>query len=233
LNVSNNPSRLKFQGQLVKIFVGPKEQKWVVHQDVICEKSLWFQRVFTCDLFETSRTKSIFLGKHGFDVDSKTFECFVDWIYGRHICCDESHENPADVTLDHVKKWLALYFFADDIDLDELSQEALVLYKACSEWTLPCPEEIGLIYENTLEDSPLREHVLHALVEESFDRGPKEFELFRDAIACNDEFAREFSKALKEHNGLANAKDCLFDCCTIHTKVKARRKARGYRRRMR
>ena len=64
----------------MKIFVGPKEQKWVVHQNVICEKSLWFQRVFTCDLFETSRTKSIFLGKHGIDVNSKTFECFVDWV---------------------------------------------------------------------------------------------------------------------------------------------------------
>ena len=126
-----------------------------------------------------------------------------------------------------------LYFFADDIDLDELSQEALVLYKACSELTLPCAEEIELIYENTLEESPLREHVLHALVEESFDRGPKDFELFRDFVACNEEFAKEFSKALKEHSGLANAKDCLFESCTVHTKVKARRKPRGNRRRMR
>ncbi len=145
----------------------------------------------------------------------------------------EARVNSADVTFDHVKKWLALYFFADDIDLDELANEALVLYKACSELTLPCSEEIELIYENTLEESPLRENVLHTLVEESFDRGPKDFELFRDFIACNEEFAREFSKALKEHNGLATAKDCLFQSCKIHTKAKASRKPCGNRRRRR
>ena len=203
---------------MVRIYVGPKKQKWVVHQDVICKKSQWFRRVFTCELFKSAHTKEIYLEK----ANPKTFERFVDWSYGRPLLCEESHENPADVTFDHVKEWLQLYIFADGISLDELCKEALVQYQACSEWTLPCTEEIELIYENTLEDSPLREHAINALIEEFFSPGPKSFEFFRDAIACNVNFARELSMASKKHTDLENRKDCTLNNCPIHTKARRR-----------
>jgi hypothetical protein len=194
------------RGQMVKIYVGSKKQKWVVHQNVLCEKSQWFKRVFTCELFKSAHTKEIHLEK----VNPKTFEHFIDWSYGNISLCDESHENPADVTFDHVKELLELYIFADGISLEALSTDAFVQYQACSEWTLPCAEEIELIYENTLEGSLLREHAVNTLIEEFFSSGLKDFDLFRDTIACNVEFAGELSKVLKEHTDLENRKDCTL-----------------------
>ncbi len=156
--------------------------------------------------------------------DPRAFGYFIDWIYGKSVFCDGSHETPADVTFSHVRQWIDLYIFADKISLVELAHEALEQYKECSEGTWPCTEEIQLIYENTLEQSRLREHVVNALVGDFFGRGPDDFEFYGNAVACNVEFARDIAKAQKCYI-LQNAKDCQLYTCTI--RPKGRRTAGG------
>jgi hypothetical protein len=210
------------RGKFVKIYVGPKKKKWVVHLDVICERSEFFRKAFTGGFIEANN-KEIYLHED----DPKAFGLFIDWIYCKNLYCQMHHEDPADITFKHIKDWLSLYIFADKIALQELSEQALEQYKQCSEGTLPCVSEIQLIYENTPEQSSLREHIVNALVEEFFNQGPDDFEYLADAISCHTEFARDVAKAQKEHILLRNAKSCQLENCSVHTNTKARRTTRG------
>lgn len=209
-------------GKMVKIYVGPKRKRWVVHKDVICERSDYFRKAFTGSWKEAEKSR-IYLHED----DPKVFGHFIDWIYGKSLACYKQHENPADIDYGHVKEWCALYVFADKISLQELAVEALEQYKICSEGTLPCTEEIQYIYENTPESSALREHAVNALVVKFYGRGPDDFDFWADAIACRPEFTRDIAKALKAHVRVATTKECEFDNCSVHTK--APRATRGQR----
>src|SRR6266852_8369660 len=97
-------------GVMVKTTVGPEKETWLLHEDVICERSQFFKKAFT-GCFQESDKKEIHLQEE----NPKTFGYFIDWLYGKGLYCHLDHANPSDVTFKHVKPWLALYIFADKI----------------------------------------------------------------------------------------------------------------------
>jgi BTB/POZ domain len=200
-------------GVMVKISVGPRKVSWVVHQEVICQRSEFFRMAFTGG-FQESEKKEMHLEEE----DPRMFGHFVDWLYGKQLYCSKDHANPSEVTFKHVQEWLALYVFADKISLQALRDEALERYTVCAEGTLPCTNEILLIYQNTVEQSSLRQHAVKALVVEFFDQGLEDFDFISDAIACHIEFTRDLTAAIKSHTRLPT-KNCNLASCSAHNKT--------------
>jgi hypothetical protein len=200
-------------GIMVKIYVGQDKESWVLHQEVICERSEFFRKAFTGG-FHESEKKEIYLEEE----DPRMFGHFVNWLYGKKLYCHKDHANPSEITFKHVREWLALYIFADKISLRALADEALEQYNFCTEGTLPCTNEILIIYQNTVEQSPLRQHAVKALMVEFFDQGSDDFDFISDAIACHIEFTRDITAAIKNHTRLST-KECELSSCSAHNKT--------------
>jgi len=198
---------------MVKVFVGPEKEPWVLHEGVICDRSEFFRNAFTRGFIETNKKEL-----HLVDEDPTMFGHFVDWLYGKGLYCHRDHADASSIGFNHVREWLVLYIFADKIALKVLADEALLQYNLCAEGTLPCTEEILLVYQNTIGQSPLRKSVVKALIAEFFDQGEGDLDFISDAIGCHSEFTRDISSAIKSHTRLST-KECELASCTAHNKT--------------
>ena len=228
--------RMKFSGPLVNIYVGSKKQKWVVHQDILCKRPSLFRKVlergengFKVKIHLFCTRLAVFRqvsegNKQGCEIeiylveeDPKVFGHFVDWIYGQHLFGEEYYENAEKVTVDHAKEWLALHIFAYNTCLKMLADEALAKYLACTKARLPDHEEIQLIYDRSLQISPLRKHAVDALVVEFFGQSSDDLDSFATTMACHIDFTRDLAKGIKEH-GRLYVKECEISRCSVHKK---------------
>ncbi|PVH80944.1 hypothetical protein DL98DRAFT_372884, partial [Cadophora sp. DSE1049] len=74
--------------KMVKIYVGPEKECWVIHEDLICNKSKYFRSAFQGG-FAESANKSI----HIEDEDPKVFKFVVEWLYNGPLRCELRHES--------------------------------------------------------------------------------------------------------------------------------------------
>jgi hypothetical protein len=180
---------------MVKIFVGPKRKEWVIHEDLICDRSDYFKAVFK-DGFKETDEKEIHL-----DDDPAAFALFVDWIYGAEL-----RSNNAQSEWSHVQDLGALWVFADKIRLPEVKNEVCLLYDVYLKRRFVDVEEVRSIYRNTLEASGLRRSVARSTVDFYLNVANKDRELehFLKIIGSNATFGLDVARELKSRIRMRN-----------------------------
>ena len=135
------------------------------------------------------------------DDDPVAFSHFQLWLYTGNII--ESHECPKDITW---KVLISLYLFGDVRGIPKLQNEAIDLFIDKNAAMSQVPgDRLNLIYENTLDGSPLRKLMV---------------DLFTfNTILTNDYWFNEQRKALYPQQFLIDLVKSLYEA-RIGTKTK-------------
>lgn len=133
-------------GAVVQVKVGP-EKTFVNHKGILCRSAAYFKAALEGE-FKESKDEVLELPED----DPVVFSHFELWLYTGNIL--ESHESVEDIGWDILTK---IYLFGDARGIPELQNEAIDLYidknHAIHEIAT---NQLNFIYENTLENSPLR-----------------------------------------------------------------------------
>ena len=191
---------------MVKIFVGPKRKEWIIHEDLICDRSDYFKAAFN-DGFKETDEKEIYLD----DDDPAAFALFVDWIYGAELRGKRGQYTSSKLTLEwpQVQKLCALWVFADKIRLPELKNEACSLYTRYRDCCFIEVEEVEFIYRNTLEASDLRRAIVTNTITLYLvgAHDDSKLEHFLKIIGSNATFGLDVTRELKSHIGMENSEN--------------------------
>ncbi|KAH7413402.1 hypothetical protein BKA64DRAFT_719304 [Cadophora sp. MPI-SDFR-AT-0126] len=199
-------------GKLVTIHVGPAKEPWIIHEDLICNKSTFFRNAFQGG-FAEGASKSLMLEED----DPAVFKLFVEWLYGaRPRDCRKDHGQDA------WKYFMVLYgldIFADKIGSTKLREYVLETYWNCMEYVwvnfLHRPvEEIEMVFEKCPAGSPFRQDVVDDVLHEYLRKDFSDYKYWADVMSCSKTFSEEFARALRKH---VEEDYCSWiDVCIIH-----------------
>jgi len=134
----------------IKVLIGPEEQIFIIHTDVVCAKSRFFKAACS-GRWKEGQEECVRLP----DVKPEIFQCYVDWVYGGIFVA----EGPVD---NEVKMATSLYVLGDildDIRLRNTALKALTSY-ACVERKHPSVGSIRRAWINTPSHSLFRKWIV-------------------------------------------------------------------------
>ncbi|KAL2072719.1 hypothetical protein VTL71DRAFT_12062 [Oculimacula yallundae] len=98
--------------ELVTIYVGPKRKEFLLHKNLLCKSSDYFDKAFNSN-FQEAEKGTMFLPED----NPEAFALFVNWLYRSTI--------PAGNAQSHVFRLADLYILADKICLVDLKDEVM------------------------------------------------------------------------------------------------------------
>ena len=135
---------------IIQVKVGPAKT-FTVHKGILCRSSSYFKAALEGG-FKESKDQVLRLP----DDDPVVFSHFQLWLYTGNIIA--SHESPKDITW---KVLISLYLFGDVRGIPRLQNEAIDLFIDKNVAMSQVPgDQLNLIYENTLDSSPLRKLIV-------------------------------------------------------------------------
>ena len=197
---------------MVKIYVGAEKVCWVIHEDLICNKSSYFRGAFRGGFIE-SANKSIHLE----DEDPSIFKIVVEWLYNGSIQCKDWHKFGEEL---YLLRWYKLIAVADKFGLNGLDAAAEWGHYDCEERSdhagacRPLVEEIKFVYEKCSAASFARIAVKDRASTVYFSKSFKDFMYWGEITACNAEFAGDMGRAIKVHT---ESDECHMWDCSAHS----------------
>jgi hypothetical protein len=138
------------------VLVGPDEDRFVVHEEVLIHHSQFFRAALTGG-FKEAKEKTVRLR----DVNPHIFEFFVHWLYYQQFPCQENKVDPELVArreeeeLDH--RLTQMYTFANSHCIQSLERQIFDAYfdASCNDTMLPADKTIDLAFTMLNPDSAL------------------------------------------------------------------------------
>ena len=180
----------------MEFVVGRAKRQWSLHRNLLSYHSGWFKKKVKEEVQERGGRIDLF------DDDPRAFEMLVKWLYTGKI------DDVSAVTLE--KKWdyiyacQQLYILCHKMDLPQLQNLAMDQFRrGCFEAGLvPGVEEMIPIYQKLPASSPFRKLVSRIAARQILDpESEKGSAGYRDAFACNADFAIDVIDAMKEGVG--------------------------------
>lgn len=145
----------------VSVLVGPAEQPFIVHKDIICAKSHFFQAA--CSerwLRSTEAEKKIKLP----EVDAQVFQQYLSWVYSDKFDLStftSTHKDIPGLESSHrdVANCIELYLLGDkldDIGLRDKTMETLVLNSNSTSRSVT----VHRVWSSTPENAPIRRMIV-------------------------------------------------------------------------
>lgn len=136
------------------MLVGPSEQVFTVHKEVICANSKFF-RAACSERWIEGKEKKIKLP----DVEASLFRCYLVWVYGAKIDVErftnEEIDNLSGGVGVLVAKYLELYILGDVLDDVRLRNKVLQTLVLDTKTAL-YPQTVARVWEKTPDNSPVR-----------------------------------------------------------------------------
>ncbi|KAG9531961.1 hypothetical protein KCU93_g1413, partial [Aureobasidium melanogenum] len=164
---------------MVDIYVGQENTKWILHEKLLCHRSKFFRNIFY-----SKENKNRSQNSYGLpEEEDAPFRLFVGWLYSGYTPTPESEK---DLTL-----LLDLYLMAEKWEIRDLTLEVL---KSVRNWykesdTYPALRRVQYIYANTDLESPMR-HLLISSVA-------------RNLVTSESGMPPQWDKALRKNGQLA------------------------------
>lgn len=136
----------------IKVLIGPEEQIFIIHTDVVCAKSRFFKAACS-GRWKEGQEQCVRLP----DVKPETFQCYVDWVYGGIFVAEGSGGSPVEMST----RLYVLGDILDDIRLRNTALKALTSY-ACVELKHPSVDSICWAWSNTPPHSLFRKWIVDA-----------------------------------------------------------------------
>ena len=133
--------------KVITVLVGPGEESYEVHKDLICASSRFFKAA--CNRKSVEGMEDVV---HLPNDDPETFELLLQWLYMERVA------EPGKAALVGWHETASLYTLAVKLQILEL-QDAVVdlwIHKATDAIEIPI-EEVPYVYRTTLEHAPLRQ----------------------------------------------------------------------------
>lgn len=166
--------------EMVDLYIGQENTKWVLHEKLLCYRSKFFRNIFYSKENRTRQTQS----SYGLpDEEPEPFRMFVGWLYSGHTPTPESEK---DLTL-----LLDLYLMAEKWEIRDLTLEVL---KSVRNWykesdTYPALRRVQYIYANTDLESPMRQLLISSVA--------------RNLVTSESGMPPQWDKALRKNGQLA------------------------------
>jgi hypothetical protein len=135
---------------MVDIYVGPENTHWILHEKLLCSKSQFFNKIFykgKNSSKSTSSTRAFGLP----DEEDAPFRLFVGWLYSDRITLPNDESDLGDL--------FDLYLMGEKWQIAGLVREVLDAVRRFYRTTETYPglRRVQYMYENTDEDSPMRQ----------------------------------------------------------------------------
>ncbi|SMQ48105.1 unnamed protein product [Zymoseptoria tritici ST99CH_3D7] len=131
---------------MVDIYVGSDNTRWVLHEKLLCYRSKFFRSIFRP---KPNGKKEQYYGLP--DEGDEPFKMFVGWLYSERI--------PTPRSEDELSPLLDLYLMGEKWEIKKLIVEALdavrIFYLETDSW--PSLRRVQYIYANTEVESPMRQ----------------------------------------------------------------------------
>lgn len=173
---------------------GPDEQRFTVFQNVICSKSLFFDRALN-GKFEESKTKEVVLR----DVDIETLKAMIHWAYHQELPGQHSRYEDVEGNMAHLAR---LWLLADQLLMPALQEKILErIFDSLDCYSFK-PETVIEIFQNTASGSLLRKIALWDVASCAIcDDANDEVTRFAQCFEMLDGFGLEFGQAIAEMMG--------------------------------
>jgi hypothetical protein len=135
------------------VLIGPGEQVFTVHRDVICAKSKFFKAA--CSAWEGDQAITVSLPKN----DAKVFQNYVDWVYGNTLMAAPTVDEDVEMAI----KLNLLGDVLDDVRLRNRTIKALTSLSAINK-KAPNAADTKAIWANTTTKSLLRKWVVGEMI---------------------------------------------------------------------
>lgn len=135
---------------MVDVYIGPERKKFHLHEDLLCDRSAFFEKAFKGS-FKEGTAKTMHLP----DKHVALFELFVRWLYGATLCTP---------TTENVSHYVELYILGETFCIESLKNHSMDLIRLgyrIRNWRWG-PDIISMIYDNTSANSPLRDFFFDA-----------------------------------------------------------------------
>jgi BTB/POZ domain len=145
-------------GDAVTILVGPKRKRYIVHKDLICEKSEYFAKAFNENCFKEGIEKEMYLPED----EPDAFDLFIRWLYNSRLDCKAFCVEGKSSAEIHAPRWalmstlISLYILTDKVCLEELKNTVMDNFKDIAKTHKFSPFAIIRIYAKGPSGSPLR-----------------------------------------------------------------------------
>ncbi len=153
-----SPHRL-LTSELVTVYVGPSKKKWVLHKNLLCARSSFFETAFGGN-FKESKENAIYLPED----DKAAFELLAGWLYNGGI--SRRHDTGAE----HCWSVIRLYILGSKLNMETLRNDAMdrirrhYMNKGYSNDSKDLAEVATYIFVHTPQSSLLRTWVAAAAV---------------------------------------------------------------------
>ena len=208
---------------MVTIYIGPTKEKWVLHESMLCNESVFFKGAFQSGFAEGS-SKTMHLEED----DPVVFKMFVDYLYSSKVSCNLPHDDSPEA-LQHMMAYYGLDIFADKIGSTSLADYAYDEWRFCSQYYRflyhPMPVEVKFVFERCPSQSPFRRDFVRNIVHEYVTWDFNDFGYWGKLMASNAVFAEECARSLNEHMKLGDTAypgvpQCYRQDCIIHRREK-------------
>jgi len=161
---------------MVDIYVGQENTKWILHEKLLCYRSKFFRNIFY-----SKENKNRQFGLP--DEEDEPFRLFVGWLYSGHTPTPREEK---DLTI-----LLDLYLMAEKWEIRDLTLEVL---KSVRNWykesdTYPALRRVQYIYANTDLESPMRQLLISSVA--------------RNLVTSESGMPPQWDKALRKNGQLA------------------------------
>ncbi|KAH0285882.1 hypothetical protein M436DRAFT_39373 [Aureobasidium namibiae CBS 147.97] len=161
---------------MVDIYVGQENTKWILHEKLLCYRSKFFRNIFY-----SKENKNRQFGLP--DEEDEPFRLFVGWLYSGHTPTPKEEK---DLTI-----LLDLYLMAEKWEIRDLTLEVL---KSVRNWykesdTYPALRRVQYIYANTDLESPMRQLLISSVA--------------RNLVTSESGMPPQWDKALRKNGQLA------------------------------
>lgn len=136
----------------IKVLIGPEEQIFIIHTDIVCAKSRFFKAACS-DRWKEGQEECVRLP----NVEPETFQCYVDWMYGGIFVA----EGPGGSAVKMSTRLYVLGDILDDTRLRNTALTALTSY-ACIVREHPSVVSICWAWSNTPPHSLFRKWIVDA-----------------------------------------------------------------------
>lgn len=150
----------------VSVLVGPDEQLFLIHEDLICAKSNFFAAACSdSKRWVEGKEKQVRLP----EVNPSVFQSYLSWVYSTSLNITElttdqiDQDQLPDTRNRNVAKHLELYFLGDVLDDVRLRNKVMQILVLDTD-NAPCLQTIARVWEKTPEDSPVRRMIVDRAV---------------------------------------------------------------------